>query len=419
LDAPRSSESGRSEVVNLAHEENFMLGPAEVRPSTREILCEDRSLIIEPLAMQVLVVLARADGEVVSRDDLIDQCWGGRIVTEDAVTRVLSQVRRAAAELCENAFTVQTIRSVGCRLVLDNRGAGHHDSCSALPLRRNSDVLRKQQRISFCQADDGVTLAYGRLGKGAPLVKVPNWYGHLEHEIENPIWRHWIHELSSRNMLLRYDQRGSGMSEWNVPSVDFDRLVADLTTVVDTAGLERFDLIAMSQGTLAAIAFAARYPQRVGKLVLINSFAFGWRHSSDPAHVESWDAMCTLIRTGWGKRNLALQKVFTHQCLPDGTPEQWDWLNEFQERTASAEYAYRILQMFGSVDVRELLPKVQAPTLVMHCRDDQIVLPERGLFIASKIPGAQFVALDGRNHLPQPQDASWPQIQSELRQFLS
>jgi len=278
--------------------------------------------------------------------------------------------------------------------------------------------LHDQQRIGFCRTDDDLTLAYGRLGQGPPLVKAPNWHGHLEHELENPLWRQWIEELSSRNTLLRYDQRGTGMSDWSIPKLSFNLLVDDFTTVVDAAGMQRFDLLAISQGTLVAVAFAARYPERVNRLVVINGFASGWRHSPDPDHVESWDAMCTLIRTGWGKNTPALHQVFTSQFLPDGTQEQWDWSNEFQRQTASAENAYGILQMFGSVDVGELLAQVQAPTLVMHCRGDQLVSFERGCSIASKIPRAELVALDGRNHLPQPGDASWVQVQQELRRFL-
>jgi len=365
--------------------------------------------------MRVLVVLARADGEVVSRNDLIDQCWGGRIVTEDAVTRVLSQLRRTGSEICGHAFAIQTIRSVGCRLIAADRGAPGTDTAQSVG---GTDVRSVQQQIGFCRTDDGATLACARLGWGPPLVKVPNWHGHLEHEIENPIWRHWIEELSSRNTLFRYDQRGTGMSDWTIPELTFDRLVSDLEQVVDAAGIERFDLLAISQGAPVAVAFAARNPERVRRMVLINSFASGWRHSPDPDHVESWDAMCTLIRTGWGTNTPALRQVFTSQMLPDATLEQWDWSNEFQKRSASAENAHRILQMFGSVDVTDMLADVQAPTLVLHCRDDQLVLPERGSFIASRIPGAQFVALDGRNHLPQPKDESWGQIKEALRRFL-
>lgn len=414
MDAHRSHQTDRTEVVNLAHEANFMLGQAEVRPSTREILCGGRSLIVEPLAMQVLVVLARANMGVVSRDDLIQRCWGGRIVTEDAVTRVLSKVRRMGDEFCDGAFSLQTIRSVGCRLIVGGAGT---------PARMNTETSagrpHEKQRVAFRRARDGVKLAYSRIGAGPPLVRTPNWHGHLDYEIENPLWRHWIAELSSRNTLLRYDQRGTGMSDWNIPELSFDLLLDDFAAVLDAAGLSRFDLLAISQGTLLAVAFAARFPERVNRLVVINGFASGWRHSQDPHHIESWDAMCTLIRAGWGKNSLALRQVYTSQFLPDGTHDQWDAWNEFQERSASAENAYHILQMFGSVDVSGLLSQVQAPTLVMHCGDDQLVSPERGSFIASMIPGAEFVALDGRNHLPQPQDASWPQIQHELRRFLS
>lgn len=366
--------------------------------------------------MQVLVVLGRANGEVVSRDDLIDRCWGGRIVTEDAVNRVISQIRRVGAEFCEGAFSLQTIRSVGYRLVLGD--AGTNDRARTTETRGLTDRLHDHHRIAFCRTDDGVTLAYGRLGEGPPLVKTPNWHGHLEHEIVNPLWRHWIDELSSRSALLRYDQRGTGMSDRSVSKLDFDRLLDDMVTVVDAAGLESFDLLSISQGTLLAVAFAARYPERVRKLVVINGFSSGWRHSPDPDHTESWDAMCTLIRTGWGKDTLALRQVYTSQFLPDGTREQWASWNEFQKLSASPDCAYRILQMFGGVDVSGLLAKVRAPTLVMHCGRDQLISVERGRFIASKIPSAEFVILDGRNHLPQIGDASWEQIQKELRRFL-
>lgn len=414
IDHPGAAATKRLE---LAHLPEFNLGDARIRPARREIQLADRTQVIEPRTMQVLVVLGRADGEVVSRSDLIEQCWDGRIVTDDAVTRVLSQLRRLGAELCEGAFTIQTIRGVGCRLVVRNKDSADLTD-SRRPIRRVVD-LRERQRISFCRTDDGVTLAYARLGEGMPLVRAAHSLSHLELELENPAWRHWIDELSSRNMLLRYDSRGNGLSERKVEIPHFDRLVADLATVVDAAGLQRFDLLAISQGTPLAIAFAARYPQRVARMVLINSFASGWRHSHNPAQIESWEAMCRLIRTGWANNDIALQRVFINQGFPDATPEQRDSIADLQERSASAEYACGVLEMFGGVDVTDLLPDVRAETLVMHCNDDQLISSDRGRFVASRIPGAQFIALDGRNHVPQPQDASWPQMQHELRRFLS
>ena len=235
-----------------------MLGQAEVKPATREVCFHGRRTMLEPRIMQVLVVLAHANGEVVSRGDLVELCWGGRIVTEDAVTRVLSKLRRVADDLCQGAFTVQSIRSAGCRLVIRDKRSRHRTlNHGQPPICSRADRLHDQQRIGFCRTDDDLTLAYGRLGQGPPLVKAPNWHGHLEHELENPLWRYWIEELSSRNTLLRYDQRGTGMSDWSIPKLSFNLLVDDFTTVVDAAGMQRFDLLAISQGTLVAGAIAA------------------------------------------------------------------------------------------------------------------------------------------------------------------
>jgi pimeloyl-ACP methyl ester carboxylesterase len=273
------------------------------------------------------------------------------------------------------------------------------------------------QRIAFTRAQDGVTLAHSCLGTGPPLVKAANGYNHLEHELENPLWRHWVGELSRRNTLIRYDQRGTGMSDWKIPELKFDLLVDDLTVVVDAAGVERFDLVAISQGCPVAIAFTARYPERVRKLALINGFAAGWRYSASRDVVESWEALSVLAKSS--RNTPGLGKIFANQYFPDATPAQIDWWNKIQEQSASPENTHRLLDLIGNIDVREMLGDVRVPTLVMHCKDDLVAPFEAGSFIASQIPGAEFVALEGSNHLPQSTDACWPELQEELRHFLS
>ena len=285
-----------------------------------------------------------------------------------------------------------------------------------------TDALRErrpEQRISFCRTADGVTLAYSRTGNGPPLVKVANWLNHLEHEWENPLWTHWLDELSANHSLLRYDERGNGMSDWNVPSLNFELLVDDLITVADAAGLERFDLFAISQGSPVAIAFAARFPERVRRMVLVNGFAAGWRHSNDPVVIEQWNALARLAGTGWGNDNPGFRQVFTSLFFPDATPEQARWWNVLQKQSASPENAERFIQLFGEINVAPLLREVKVPTLVVHCRGDQLVPLEAGRGMASRIPGAEFVALDSANHLPLQSDPGWPKLQQQLRQFLA
>ena len=273
------------------------------------------------------------------------------------------------------------------------------------------------QHIAFARTADGVTIAHSRLGTGPPLVKAGNGYSHLEHELENPLWRHWIDELSSRNTLVRYDERGTGLSDRIIADLTFELLVDDLSTVVDASGLSRFDLFAGSRGVPVAIAFAARYPERVARLILVNGFPMGWRFLSDDDVVASWDALLVLARSS--RKTPGLGKVFANQYFPEATAAQLDWSNKIQEQSISPDMEYRYFDLCGSLNVVELLKEVRAPTLVMHCKGDQMVPFEAGRFIAAQIPGAEFVALDGSNHLPLATDACWPVIQEELRRFLA
>jgi len=276
----------------------------------------------------------------------------------------------------------------------------------------------RRQQIGFCRASDGVSLAYSRLGEGPPVVKSANWLNHLEHEMESPLWRHWIDELSRGRTLIRYDSRGNGMSDWRAPEITFDLLVDDFESVVDATGLENFDLVGISQGCPVAIAYAVRHPERVNRMVLINGFAVGWQHSRDSEVIESWQAMITLAKTGWGKNSAAFRQVFTSLIFPEATREQANWWNELQLKSATAENAVKFMQMFGKIDVRKLLDKVRAPTLVMHCRDDQLVPFEAGRHMASRIPKSEFVPLESKNHIPVVTDAAWPKLTQEIRRFL-
>jgi class 3 adenylate cyclase/pimeloyl-ACP methyl ester carboxylesterase len=254
------------------------------------------------------------------------------------------------------------------------------------------------QTIKYCRAPDGVRLAYAISGSGPPLVRSGNWMNHLEYDWESPIWRHVLRGLSREHTLIRYDARGNGMSDWDVVTLSLDAWVTDLETVVDAVGVERFPLLGISQGCAVAVAYAVRRPERVSHLVLYGAFALGGNKRA-PAEKEMRDAMMTLMRLGWGADNPGFRHMFTARFIPGGTHEQADHFNELQRKTTSAECATRYFDVVGDIDIIDLLPKVKAPTLVMHVRDDGVVPFEAGRQFAAGIPDARFIALPGRNHL--------------------
>jgi pimeloyl-ACP methyl ester carboxylesterase/DNA-binding winged helix-turn-helix (wHTH) protein len=254
------------------------------------------------------------------------------------------------------------------------------------------------QTIKYCRAPDGVRLAYAISGSGPFLVKSGNWMNHLEYDWESPIWRHVFRGLSRGHTLVRYDARGNGMSDWDVDTLSLDAWVNDLETVVDAVGVERFPLLGISQGGPVAVAYAARHPARVSHLILYGAFALGGKKRA-PAEKDMRDAMTTLMRLGWGADNPSFRQMFTARFIPDGTHEQAEYFNELQLKTTSSECAARYFDVVGDFDVIDLLPRVTAPTLVAHVRDDQMVPFEAGRQLAAGIPGARFIAFPGRNHL--------------------
>lgn len=274
------------------------------------------------------------------------------------------------------------------------------------------------QDIRFCMAPDGVQIAYATVGSGPPLVKAPNWMNHLEYDWQSPIWRHVMQELAREHRLIRFDQRGNGLSDWDVDEISFDSFVRDLETVVDAAGLERFDLLGISQGCSISVSYAVRHPERVSRLVLYGGYARGMRKRGSKVEIEQAEAMLTLIRHGWGQDNPAFRQMFTSAFVPDATPQQMDWFNELQRISTSPENAVRNRNANFDVDVSELLGRVAAPTLVLHCRDDAIIPFAEGRRMAAMIPEARFVPLEGRNHLILDHEPAWPRFLEEIREFL-
>jgi pimeloyl-ACP methyl ester carboxylesterase len=276
-----------------------------------------------------------------------------------------------------------------------------------------------EQTVQYCLTPDAVSIAYAVTGTGPPLVKAANWLGHLDLDWDSLTWGRMFHELSEGHSLVRYDERGNGLSDWSVADLSFDAFVADLEVVVDHVGLERFPLIGISQGAAVSIEYAYRHPERVDRLALIGGYAMGWRHYADDAMREEREAVMALVRHGWGENNPAYRQIFSHSFFPAATPEEIDWFNEFQRRTTSAANAVRFLEVFATIDVRHRLASLAVPTLVIHSRDDARVSVKHGKRLAAEIPGATLVTLDSASHTPLGREPAYEVMMARIRAFLA
>lgn len=277
-----------------------------------------------------------------------------------------------------------------------------------------------RQQLRFARAHDEARLAYAVTGSGEPVViKAATWLSHIEQDWDSPVWSHLLREMSQRSTFVRYDERGCGLSDWDVADLSFDSWVRDLGTVADAVGAERFAILGISQGAAVAIAYAIQHPHRVSHLVLHGGYARGRLvRSNTPQQREEAEMMCRLAELGWGKQEASFRQFFTTQFIPGGTAEQHDWFNEMERLSTSPANAARFMHEFNVIDVTALLPQVSCPTLVLHSADDVRVPFSEGRLLASAIRDAQFVRIDSRNHLLLEEEAGWRQWLAAVNAFL-
>jgi pimeloyl-ACP methyl ester carboxylesterase/DNA-binding CsgD family transcriptional regulator len=280
---------------------------------------------------------------------------------------------------------------------------------------------RLKQRVQYARAADGTRLAWAESGSGPLVVKAANWLTHLEYEWESPVWKHWIEFFSRHWRFVRFDERGCGMSEWKSPGLlTVDRWASDLQTVIECARpTEPLTLLGISQGAIACVWYAARYPERVRRMILYGSYVRGrFRRGVEPSARE-YRAIVELVRLGWGNDNPAFRQLFTSRFMPAGTHEQMQWFNELCLKTTTGEIAAELMEARGNVDVSELLAEVRTPTLVVHARNEQVSPIEEGRLIAAGIRDAQFVELDSRNHILLEHEPAWQRFREVVLAFMA
>lgn len=394
----------------------YRFGHFELVVETRELLANGRAQAIEPQVFDLLSYLITERGRVVTRDEMIDTVWNRRVVSDSAISARINAVRNAIGDSGARQDWIKTIPRRGFRFVgavedVEKASLDHTPAPAA-------DEPARRQRIAFCRSPDGTRIAYATSGSGYPLMKVGHWLTHLEHDWHSPIWQPVLDRLNTRFSMVRYDQRGNGLSDWDAPGFSLDTFTDDLEAVVDAAEMKNFALYGTSQGVPIAINYACRHPGKITHLILHGGFAQGRLVRSADSDRAQGEAIITLMRHGWGQPGSAFINAFATMFIPDSTREQLDSLVETQRLTTTPDNAAALRSAVDQFDVSGKLKQISVPTLVIHSRRDAIQPLEQGRLLASEIPDAEFLLLESGNHVILSHEKAWPVFYDGIERFV-
>ncbi|MFC8521090.1 alpha/beta fold hydrolase [Streptomyces sp. NPDC057257] len=406
--------------------DKYRFGDFELDLARHQLRRSGELVHVEPRALDVLCHLVERRDRMVPKTELLDEVWGDRFVSEAALTTALRTARLAVGDTGSLQQVIRTVHRRGYQFVAPvaviagDLFVGSDREQPVEPAAGDEPVGPARQTIRFCRADDGTRIAHASVGSGPPLLKAANWMSHLDLEWTTPVWSHWLRGLARNRRLVRYDERGCGLSDWAVPGFTFDDWVDDLETVANAVGLDRFPLLGVSQGGAVAVAYAVRHPERVSRLILAGAYARG-RQVRARNETERDEAALDLdvARVGWLHEDPRFLRVFASQFLPEGTPQEWDEFTAFQRQTTSPANGVRFLEEFARIDVSDIAHRVACPTLIIHSRDDERVSVSQASELAALIPDSRLVVVKSRNHLLTAFEPAWDEFLAHIDAFLA
>lgn len=373
---------------------------------------------IEPLVFDLLVYLIEHRNRVVNRDELLENLWKGKVVTDAALGARLKDARKAVGDSGARQSMIKTVHGRGYQFIAAVDGeadASVAETGERVPAGIGLDA---QSPVRFCKSADGVSIAHAHVGAGYPVFLTGSWMTHLEEDWNNPGWGPYLSHLARSFRLIRYDQRGNGLSDWDDVDLCFDKMVDDLAAVVASYDHDKFAIFGCSQAAAVSIAYAVDHADRVSHLILHGGYSRGRRRRGDPASMAESEALVTLIRQSWGNENPAIRQTITSLMMPDATPDEARWFNEFQRTCGPAENIARFREMFDAMDVSDLLDKVEVPTLVTHSTGDSVSPLSEGKLLASRIAHARFVTFNSKNHMIFGNEPEFPRLMKCVEDFL-
>jgi len=350
---------------------------------------DGKTIPLRPQTSDVLRLLVKKSGQLVTKNEIIENVWGEQIASDDSIYQCITEIRRALKKVGDTK--VRTISRKG--YVLDGLREQSNSSISLQPF-----TISDPEPIHYVNSVDGTRIAWSASGNGTHILKTPNWITHLGAERRSKIYGPFYDRLGKKARIVRYDQRGNGMSSWFVPPLTLDAMCEDILAVADAAEVQRFFLLGLSQGVPFAIEFAARYPERVIGIIGRGGYALGDLAGGNELNRQSYEASVKLIEVGWDSTDPTYRRYFTSRLAPDASPEMARGLDELQRLSVPKENLLNFFEFDAHLDVTHAAAQVNCPVLLVHSIGDRMVPFADGEHLASKLSNCKFVPLNGDNH---------------------
>ncbi|WP_425038714.1 alpha/beta fold hydrolase [Primorskyibacter sp. S187A] len=370
------------------------------------------AVAVEPKVFDLIHLLVRHAGELVPRDRMVEEVWGGRIVSDSAMSACIASARKAVGDTGKAQAVIRTVARRGLMLVGDVSGQTAEQDLIPDPASNAA-----AQRIRYCRSEDGSAIAYAVSGAGRPVLRFgPPSLHDLELEWTYGLHRSWISSMALHTRYLRFDTVGSGQSERVLRDLDFDIEARDAAAVADAAGFERFAAVSFSGGCIPALAFAARYPERLERLAIVGGYIEGRSRRRADA---SPDALRAMIAEGWARPDSAFVSGFATAYFPEGPEEERREVQRMTQAASPPEMMLRARDAVNQATVAHLLEHVRCPVLILHARDDSVHPLSQAQTLAAGIAGAELVVLETANHVPLHGSPCWEGYNRTLAEFLA
>jgi len=387
----------------------YQFGNCEINPVAFEFSQAGQRIKVEPQVLELLLLLIENRDRIVTKDEIVEKVWNGRIVSDAAISSRIKTARQLIGDTGKSQEFIRTIHGRGFRFVAPVEVAEPAQQAPA-PAEEMPTDLAPHPKIRYARSGE-VHVAYQLFGDGpANMVVAPGFVSQIDNYWDEPGFNRWLTALGKFARVAMFDKRGTGLSDQvpNLPGMD-DRM-DDVRAVMDAVGFEKAVIFGISEGGSLASLYAASHPERVSGLILYGAFARFTSWFPDDASLQ---ALFDYVESSWGTGNSV------DQFAPSmaGNEAYRIWWGKFERLGATPRAVVDLMRMNREIDISAVVPSITVPTLVIHRAQDTLIDAEAGRFLASHIPGARYIELPGKDHLPWVGENSG-QIVSLIEDFL-